>query len=104
MDSGTFDRRFIDRVEFVLKRQVDIATQEHHNAMFEFWQRRIDADDGGDPREVQEFEKRKNTAREALVLALKRSNAFTLNGTVPKDLEFLMDTGKGAIEASVLRA
>lgn len=98
MDSRITDRRFLDRVEFVLKRQVDIAAQEHHNATFEFWQCTSEADNGGDPGEIQEFDRRKNLAREALVLAFKRSNDFVLNGTVPKDLEFLRETGTSATE------
>ena len=93
MDPRRYDRRFLDRVEFVLNRQADIATREHHNAMFEFWQT-SSRPGGGHPREVLESERRTNAAREALVLAFKRSNDFVLNGTVPKDLEFLQRAGE----------
>jgi hypothetical protein len=99
LDSRISDRRFFDRVEFVLNRQVDLATREHHDAMFEFWQTSSQAS-GGDPREVLESERRRNVAKEALVLAFKRSNDFVLNGTVPKDLEFLRQTGESVPGAS----
>jgi hypothetical protein len=99
LDSRIYDRRFLDRVEFVLNRQVDIATREHHSAMFEFWQTSSQAG-GGDPREILECERRSNVAREALVLAFKRSNDFVLNGSVPKDLEFLKRTGESGPGAS----
>jgi hypothetical protein len=96
------DRRFLDRVEYVLNRQVDIATREHHNAMFEFWQT-CSQPGSGDSQEIQEGGRRKELAREALVLAFKRSNDFVLNGTVPKDLEFLRETGEGVTETSAWR-
>jgi hypothetical protein len=71
--------------------------------MFEFWQAFSEAGGGRDPLERQELERRKNIAREALVLAFRRSNDFVLNGTVPKDLEFLNDTEKSAAEGSSRR-
>jgi len=102
LDPRTADSRFLDRVEYVLNRQVDIATQEHHNAMFEFWQT-CSQPGGGDPHEVAEGDRRRNIAKEALAVAFKRSNDFVLNGTVPKDLEFLRQTGKTAIGTSAWR-
>lgn len=102
MGPRIYDRRFLERVEYVLRRQVDIATRKHHDAMFEFWQT-CSQPGGGDPHEVQEGGRRKELAREALVLAFKRSNDFVLNGTVPNDLEFLRETGKEAAETSAWR-
>jgi hypothetical protein len=93
VDPRISHRRFLDRVEYILKRQVDIAAQEHHNAMFEFWE--ICSEAGSvDLGEVEKGERRRDLARDALVLAFKRSNDFVLNGTVPRDLEFLRLTEK----------
>jgi hypothetical protein len=33
----TYDPRLFARIEFILKRQIDIATREHHKAKVESW-------------------------------------------------------------------
>lgn len=99
MDTRILDRRFLDRVDYILKRQVDTATHEHQSTTFELWHI-CSEPGGGEPQELQESARKQSLARESLVLAFKRSNDFVLNGTVPKDLEFLSETGKSVTKAS----
>src|SRR5882724_11317248 len=85
MASRTYDPRLFAWVEFILKRQVEIATQEHYRAKFECWQL------GSTPGSTSEYqlpESRRKCAlkQNALSLALKRLDNFIGTGTVPEDL------------------
>jgi hypothetical protein len=85
MDARISDPRLVARVEFILKRKVDIATQEHHRAKVELWHL-CSAPNSTQPQELRESERRQAIAREALELALKRFNDFILRGTIPDEL------------------
>jgi hypothetical protein len=90
--SRTYDPRLFARVEFILKRQIEIATQEHYQAKFESWQ--ISVMPGGVSEDQLGVARRKCAVKEsALALALKRFNALVLNRTIPEELNRLEHPG-----------
>ncbi len=86
MTFGKYNPRLFARIEFILKRQIDIATREHHKATVEFWL--IMATRGvTDEPHVTDSNRKVTATRNALELANQRLNDFILKGTVPEDLQ-----------------
>jgi hypothetical protein len=77
----TYDPRSLARVEFILKRQIDIAAQEHYKAKVEFWQ--ITETPGlTDERKLNDCERKCAVAQNALTLALQRFNGLMVAAKV----------------------
>ncbi len=85
MISRIYDPRLFARIEFILKRQIDTATREYHEARVEFWL--ITGTSAvADERHVADSGRKVAATRGALELANQRLNDFILKGTVPEDL------------------
>ena len=86
MAFGNYNPRSFARIEFILKRQIDIATREHHEAKVEFWL--LMATRGvTDESHITDSNRKVDATRNALELANQRLNDFILKGTVPEDLK-----------------
>jgi hypothetical protein len=81
---------YLPETEEILRADLDRATQQHEAAKLEFW--RVCADipsalphpDG--TQRIQNAARAKAATMEAVVLALRRFNAFLVHGLVPDDL------------------